>query len=77
MEGNLNLSMFKKPQVKLTASSHEACLGFTLLNDLDEFLLEKLLGKIKKKEPTTINRQKQRQHSDCGLFCVKLFFLGL
>lgn len=50
MEGNLNLSSFEKPQVQLTASSHEACLGFTLLDDLDEFLLEKLLGKSIKKE---------------------------
>lgn len=48
MEGNLNLSTFEKPQVQLAASSHEACLGFTLLDDLDEFLLEKLSGKKKK-----------------------------
>lgn len=50
MEGNLNLSTFEKPQVQLIASSHEACLGFTLLGDLDEFLLEKLSGKEKKQQ---------------------------
>lgn len=52
MEGSLNLSTFEKPQVQLTASSHEACLGFTLLGDLDEFLLEKLSGKKNNNKPS-------------------------
>lgn len=36
--------MFEKPQVQPTASSREACPSFALLDDLEEFLLEKLLG---------------------------------